>query len=595
MPSVFSRLAPYATPQWLLILLGSLVAYRVLRRLVLARLASSALNRARAAKSLRRTSELQVAEAKMAETQGQRRTQERNIVAMSATQLVQKMSKGELSARLVLHCMLSRLLAAQNEFNVLSESNFQQALDAAEKADAVLKSSGRPIGSLHGLPISVKDSVRIAGLDTTLGLVRYSAQPASDDALIVKLLKAQGASIHCKTNIPQTLLSFECSNPLHGRTLNPYNKNLTCGGSSGGESALLACRGSVLGIGTDIGGSVRIPAHFCGNTALKPTARRVSLQGFRPSVPGQEAIPAVAGPMASCVEDLTLMLRELWVQAAWDADHDLVPLSFNSEEFRRDSKLNVGYYVDDGFLEASPACARAVMTAVEALRKDGHRVTEFRPPLIADVIAIYYALITSDRAQTISRQLEGEVWEDYCKTLITGVRLPPKLKALVSWILKNVVKDEKAALITGATRERSVAELWSLQSARKQLRQQFFEEWKRAGDFDVVLCPVHVLPAVPHHTFKKISFTCSYTLVYNVLDLPAGVLPVTTVDREKDAYTYPARGILAKTARSCYNLEEQHGTPLGVQVVGQPFKDETVLRAMRIIERLVDFKPRTPI
>jgi Asp-tRNA(Asn)/Glu-tRNA(Gln) amidotransferase A subunit family amidase len=109
-------------------------------------------------------------------------------------------------------------------------------------------------------------------------------------------------------------------------------RSLTPGGSSGGESALLACGASVVGIGTDIGGSVRIPAHFSGNTALKPTARRLSLQGFRASVPGQEAIPAVAGPMASRVEDLVLVLKELWCQEAWDRDCDLVPVPFDEAE-----------------------------------------------------------------------------------------------------------------------------------------------------------------------------------------------------------------------------------------------------------------------
>lgn len=134
--------------------------------------------------------------------------------------------------------------------------------------------------------------------------------------------------------------------------------------------------------------------------------------------------------------------------------------------------------------------------------------------------------------------------------------------------------------------------MWSLQYERKKLRQAFFDAWTAAGDFDVLLTPVHVLPAVQHGTFKKISFTCSFTLVFNVLDLPAGVLPVTSVDAARDEYTTPARGLLERTARGCYNLAEQNGLPLGVQVVGRPFKDETVLRAMRIIENLVQFKPR---
>ena len=207
-----------------------------------------------------------------------------------------------------------------------------------------------------------------------------------------------------------------------------------------------------------------------------------------------------------------------------------------------------------------------------------------------DAMAMYFSLITSDNCLTLSRQLEGEVWEDYCSTLIAGVRLPPKLKQLVAYLLTRLMGEHKTATIARSSRERTVAELWALQAERKRIRQDWFDEWKAQGNFDVILSPVHVLPAVAHHSFKKISFTCSYTLLFNVLDLPAGVLPITTVDKERDQWTTKPGSMLEKAARSCYNLEQQHGLPLGVQVVGLPFKDETVLRAMRVIEGLVQFQ-----
>lgn len=603
MPSVLSRLSayltplsshlfPYLTPQWLLLFLGSYIAYRLAMRSWLERAAQSRVEKARIIKRARLDGEIAAVAERTQDTQEQRAQDglEGKIVTQSATELVAKLQTGEYSARLVLHSLLARMIIAQKQFNVLSESNFVQALDDADKADKHLQSTGRPLGRLHGLPISMKDGANIAGLDSTLGLVRFCGLPASEDALIVQLLKKQGAIIHAKSNIPQTLLSFECSNPLHGRALNPYNKKLTPGGSSGGESAMMASFASVVGIGTDIGGSVRIPAHFAGQSALKPTARRISLQGFRSSVPGQEAIPAVAGPMAPHVEDLALLMKELWVQDAWDRDSDLVPVSMDMNEYKNNGKLNVGYYIDDGFIGASPACSRAVLDAVSALRADGHTCTQFTPPRILDCMALYYSLITSDGCNTIGNQLDGEVWEDYCKTLITGVRLPAKIKAAVSFMLENLMKDPKAATITKASRERTVTELWALQYERKKLRQDWFDAWKAAGNFDVILCPAHVLPAVAHGSFKKISFTCSYTLVFNVLDLPAGIVPITTVNQATDAYKTPASGLLEKAARSCYDPVLQHGMPLGVQVVGLPFRDETVLRAMRIIEGLVNYK-----
>jgi len=607
MPSVFSRLVPMLTPQVVALLVAGLVALRLVQRVWAARVVAQKLATSRAAKAARLQREEALVREHLPETAALRAGSdaaaaadddsvlgggEAALVGLGATTLVSRLRAGEVSAKLVLHSLLARLIHAQKRFNVLSEPTFEQALRQVEELDAKQR-SGAALGRLHGLPISLKDSVNLAGVDTTLGLCRYAGQPMAADALVVQLLREQGAVFYAKSNIPQTLLSFECSNPLHGRTLSPFNPRLTPGGSSGGESALLACGASVAGIGTDIGGSVRIPAHFSGNTALKPTARRLSLQGFRPSVPGQAAIPAVAGPMAQRVEDLSLLLRELWVPAAWERDCDLVPLPFDEEEASHNkAKLKVGFYVDDGFVPASPACARAVREAAEALRAAGHEVSEFRPPRVADAIALYYSLITSDKCQTLARQLEGEQWEDYCSTLITGVRLPVSLKRAVASLLEKVLKEPKAALIARASHESSVAELWQLQYAQKGLRQDWFDAWKAQGDFDVLLCPVHVLPAVPHNTFKKISFTCSYTLLFNVLDLPAGVLPVTRVDASRDEYTVPPSSILEKAARSAYALKEQDGLPLGVQVVGKPFKDETVLRAMAEIERLVRFEQK---
>lgn len=280
----------------------------------------------------------------LVQSEAERKSKQQPILESTATSLVQKLSSGTYSSRLVLHSLLARLMVTQAKFNVLSETNFAQALSDAEAADQHYLRTSRPLGRLHGLPISLKDSVNLAGKDTTLGLARFAGQPAAADALIVQLLKKQGAIFYAKSNIPQTLLSFECCNPVYGVTTNPYNINLTPGGSSGGESAMLACGASVVGIGTDIGGSVRIPAHFSGNTALKPTARRLSLLGFRPSVPGQEAIPAVAGPMASCVQDLSLLLRELWTPAAWEKDADLVPIPFNEKEVNNNESVSVANF-----------------------------------------------------------------------------------------------------------------------------------------------------------------------------------------------------------------------------------------------------------
>merc|ERR1712212_1333909 len=140
-----------------------------------------------------------------------------------------------------------------------------------------------------GLPISVKECFYVKGYDSTIGLAQFIAKPAPEDSVFVRALKDLHAVPFCLTNIPQTMVSYSCSNPVYGNTANPHDLTRTPGGSSGGEAALIASGGSILGIGTDVGGSLRIPAHFCGLAALKPTSRRI-YQGGRLGGPGKESM-----------------------------------------------------------------------------------------------------------------------------------------------------------------------------------------------------------------------------------------------------------------------------------------------------------------
>ena len=512
---------------------------------------------------------------------------ERRILSLPATQLLDRLRARELTARDVLLAFIRQTLRLHNKCNVLSEPNFISALQHAARLDE----SAPPLLPLHGLPVSLKDSVGVLGLDCTLGLTRYANQPWSEDSLVARILRAKGAQLYVKSNVPQTLISFECCNPLFGVSRHLQSAQHTCGGSSGGEAVLLAGSGSVLGVGTDIGGSVRIPAHFSGCYALKCTSKRLSTQGFRSSVPGQEAIPGVAGPMAMHVDDLVLLLRELLVEEAWRQDSELVPLPFDVAVVNQTGALRVGYYVDDGFIPPSPACARAVTETVAALEAAGHTVTSFTPPRMADCVALYYSLMSADGAHTMTDQLTGEQWEGYVRSLVTAVRIPGLVKDIAAFVLRVFAHDPLAAQLFAAARPRSVNETWKLQAARKAYKQQFFTAFQQQR-LDVIVCPAHVLPAVRHGQYQAVSFTCSFTLLYNVLDAPAGVCPVTTV-RETDVYTSQhaaARSLLERAARKCYSPKESAGLPVGVQVAAAPYHDELVLRAMKEIERLLPWQ-----
>ena len=227
MPGVLSRLSDWGnSPSSMFVsIFGAYVVYRVLRSIFQHRAAASQLARIQSKKNQERNSEFAAARQALLETADERvkAGKQNEILALKAYELVKAVAAGKVSARLALHALLDRTLFLQDKHLALSEVCFKDALTQAEELDRQQAKNKNNIGRLHGLPISLKDSVGVKGLDTTLGLTRFTHQPMTEDALIVQLLKKQGAIIYAKTNIPQTLLSFECSNPLWGRSTNPYN------------------------------------------------------------------------------------------------------------------------------------------------------------------------------------------------------------------------------------------------------------------------------------------------------------------------------------------------------------------------------------
>lgn len=235
------------------------------------------------------------------------------VVQASAHSLLHMLRTGQLSSVYVTRCFIGRAMAAGAALNCNAEEIFSQALAEAAKCDAKL-AAGKLCGPLHGLPVSIKDQFDMAGYDSTLGMACRVGSPAHEDATLVKLLRQAGAIPFIRTAVPQLLMAPETFS-FWGVALNPWDKSRTPGGSSGGEAALIAAFGSPLGLGTDIGGSIRIPASYCGLCGFKPTSGRLSMTGVavarKERGNGQKEIRSSAGPMGRTVNDLELMMRVL--------------------------------------------------------------------------------------------------------------------------------------------------------------------------------------------------------------------------------------------------------------------------------------------
>uniref|UniRef100_A0A669PDM4 Fatty-acid amide hydrolase 1 n=1 Tax=Phasianus colchicus TaxID=9054 RepID=A0A669PDM4_PHACC len=430
------------------------------------------------------------------------------ILSLPLLELSGRLQEGSLSPRTVLYTYIQKALEVTQQTNCVQcfIPECEEQLQEIEKQ--------REKGLLYGIPVSIKDHIGHEGHLSTCGLVKFLGIPEKEDSVLVKVLKKQGAIPFAKTNVPQSLFNYDCSNLIFGQTLNPLNHQKTPGGSSGGEGALIAGGGSLLGIGSDIGGSIRLPCSFCGLCGLKPTAKRLSLSGISGPVDGIVSVLCALGPMARDVDSLALCMKALLCEEMFRLDPTVPPIPFNEEVYSSSAPLRIGYYDTDGYFPLPPCMQRAVHETREALQAAGH-----------EVIAVI-------------------------------------------------------------STHRSVKEMWDHQHQIEVYRSEFIAQWKEL-QLDVMLCPV-LGPAFTIGFPGKLLSAISSTMLYNVLNFPAGVVPVSTVTEADEEELKLYRGCcddlwdrMLKQA-----VEGAVGLPVAVQCVALPWQEELCLRFMKEVETL---------
>ena len=336
------------------------------------------------------------------------------------------LASGAVTAEALALASIARVHGVGRALNAVTHELFPSALAAARASDA-RRAANAALGPLDGIPVSVKDVFDVAGEDTTNGCAARAGARAAADSAVVAALRAAGAVIVCKSNVPQALMVPETDNNIFGRTLHPADPARTPGGSSGGEGALVAARAVCAGVGSDIGGSIRIPAAFCGLVGFKPTPARVPARGMpapRPrGLDGQCAVLPVAGPLARSVDDAAALARVLLAPAAararggaaaaWTAAGPAQPWDEAAFARARGRELVFAVLPQDGFFALAPPCARAVADAAAALRAAGHTVVDFDAAAagvdLQAAAVSYFALLGADGALREFRSgLEGE-------------------------------------------------------------------------------------------------------------------------------------------------------------------------------------------
>jgi len=432
---------------------------------------------------------------------------------------------------------LSRIRELNPKLNAFVTVDGDRARDQAMLAESALSSSAKTesIGPLHGVPISIKSSIDVAELLCECGSVLRKGNVPSEDAPLVKRLRAAGAIILGNTNVPEFLMAYETDNLLYGRTNNPWDPSRTPGGSSGGEAAAIAAGCSAGGVGSDGGGSIRIPAHYTGICGLKPTPGRIPSTGHFPGSAGPFAQLGVVGPMARTIRDVQKLFE---VMAGPDpGDPASAPVHLRRWSEREIRKLGVAYFVDDGVTPVTPETAAAVRTAAEALRAQGFHVTEWRPHNLDRAWQLWWNLFGRAGQMAFAPTIEGREAE-----------LSPILRAFRAEVAE-------APPLTAQ-------ELLNTLLARDVLRGNLLAKME---EFSILLCPVCAVPAFRHGERewtvqgRKVEYlkAMSYSQWFNLLGNPAAVVPV---------------------GRS------PEGLPIGVQIVGRPWEEEALLAVAAKIE-----------
>ena len=429
-----------------------------------------------------------------------------------------------------------------NAYVYVDAAGARQQARAAEAALAK-NSAGDSFGPLFGVPLSMKSSVEVAGWLCECGSALRKNYVASEDAPLVARLRAAGAILLGNTNVPEFLMSYETDNSLYGRTNNPWDVKRTPGGSSGGEAAVIAAGCSAGGVGSDGGGSIRIPAHFVGICGLKPTPGRIPSTGHYPVSAGPFAQLGVVGPMARTIADVQCLFEVMGGHDPQDPASAPVALrEWSGGEIR---KLRVGYFEDDGVTPVTPETAAAVRAAAEALRQQGFQVEAWRPQNLERVWQLWWNLFGRAVQTAFEPTVRGRESE-----------LSPMHRAWREHVAEQPALDGQ--------------EWMNTMIGRDALRGKLLEQMER---FPILLCPACAVPAFRHGERewlvqgRRVEYlkAMSYSQWFNLLGNPAVVVPAG---------------------------KSPEGLPIGVQVVGRPWEDEAVLAVAAKIEQVTGgFRP----
>ncbi|QYS95360.1 Amidase [Trichoderma simmonsii] len=507
------------------------------------------------------------------------------ITETDAVGILEHTTTGKWSARDVTEAFCHRAAIAHQLTNCLLDIFIDVALEHADTLDAYYHEHNRPIGPLHGLPISLKDQFHVRGAETTMGYVGWigtfegqkgTGKERHFESQLVTDLRQLGAVFYCKTSVPPSLMSPETHNNIVGYLFNPKNRHLSAGGSSGGEGALISLRGSPVGMGTDIGGSIRIPSSFNGVYGLRSSTGRLPYERTPNSMDGQESILSVVGPMATTLRSLTFVMKALLSMQPWLHDPMVIELPWRDEQASRlqtmieklgsSGKLSFGVLRRDDVVLPSPPVRRAIEIVVKALENAGHEVIEWKPPPHSRGLNIAIEAWMYEGGEDIHNAF--------------GLSGEPVISHISRRYGNKPVEQKRASDIAANN------------IARRKYRKEYLDYWNSTSNLthsgqpvDAFISPVSPYGGTRPNTYHYVT----YSTIINVLDYSSVAFPVTYVDKNVDVVDdgYVAANPADQQVFESYDPEIHDGSPVGLQVVGRRLQEEKTLALAKVITDLL--------
>ncbi|KAJ5225850.1 Amidase [Penicillium chermesinum] len=497
--------------------------------------------------------------------------QEIEITESDAVDIAAKTTTGQWSAVKVTEAFCHRAALAHQLVSCLHEIFFDAAIEDAKKLDQYFAEHKAPIGPLHGLPVSLKDQFHVKGVETTMGYVGWintfqgipnDPRRGTEESELVRELRSLGAVLYCKTSVPATLMSGETVNNIIGYTWNPKNRLLSCGGSSGGEGALLALRGSPVGFGSDIGGSIRIPAGFNFLYGLRPSSGRIPYQGVANSMDGQNSLLSVLGPLAPTARSLTFVFKSVLSTEPWFHDPLVLELPWRDvmvdqtreliQKSKDSTSLAFGIMYYDGFARIHPPIHRGMKLVEQTLKRLGHTVIPWTPPSHA-------------KAHDLASEIYG---------MDGGVDLRHHFGLSGEEQAPQVIVDQDGV-------EMKASAIAQLNIAKREYQKEYMDYWNSTAQLtgtgrpvDGFICPIAPHAAVIPQQYRHVG----YSSFVDVLDYPSVTIPVTHANKSVDVR--PANAPAASLEPHVewdYDADTYDGAPVAVQLVGRRLQEEKML------------------